>query len=63
MPTEVKDPAASTAALKFFDWAYKNGAESAKQLDYIPMPEKVVALVRKEWSSDIKGSDGKPLAF
>ena len=62
MPTEVKDPAAATAALKFFDWAYKNGSDAAKQLDYIPMPSNVVDLVRKEWSTDIKG-DGKPLAF
>ena len=63
MPTEVKDTAASTTALKFFDWAYANGDEAAKQLDYIPMPKNVVELVKKEWSSDIKGSDGKPLQF
>ena len=63
MPTEVKDTTASTAALKFFDWAYKNGDEAAKSLDYIPMPPSVVELVKKEWASDIKGSDGKPLAF
>ena len=63
MPTEVKDQAASTAALKFFDWAYKNGDEAAKSLDYIPMPASVVNLVKKEWASDIKGSDGKPLEF
>ena len=63
MPTEVKDPAASAAALKFFDWSYANGDEAAKQLDYIPMPKSVVELVKKEWSSEIKGSDGKPLQF
>ena len=63
MPTEVKDQAASTAALKFFDWAYKNGDKAAKSLDYIPMPTSVVALVKKEWATDIKGSDGKPLEF
>ena len=63
MPTEVKDDAASTAALKFFDWAYANGDAAAKQLDYIPMPKTVVELVKKEWSSEIKGSDGKPLQF
>ena len=62
MPTEVKDPAASTEALKFFDWAYKNGDEAAKQLDYIPMPKTVVELVKKEWADEIKG-DGKPLQF
>lgn len=63
MPTEVKDNAASTTALKFFDWAYKNGDDAAKQLDYIPMPKNVVELVKKEWASDIKGADGKPLQF
>ncbi len=63
MPTEVKDDAASTAALKFFDWAYANGDAAAKELDYIPMPKTVVELVKKEWATQIKGSDGKPLQF
>jgi len=26
----------------------------AEDLDYIPMPDKVVALVEKMWASDIK---------
>jgi phosphate transport system substrate-binding protein len=63
MPTDPKDPAAASAALKFFDWAYANGNEAAESLDYIPMPKNVVELVKKEWSSDIKGADGKPLQF
>ena len=62
MPTEVKDAAASSAALKFFDWAYANGDAAAKSLDYIPMPKNVVDLVKTEWSG-IKGSDGKPLTY
>jgi phosphate transport system substrate-binding protein len=33
----------------------------AEELDYIPMPEKVVTLIKKEWSSDIKDTSGKPL--
>ena len=63
MPTEPKDPVAATAALKFFDWSYANGSESAKSLDYIPMPQNVVDLVKKEWSTDIKDGDGKPLQY
>ena len=63
MPTEPKDPEAATAALKFFDWAYSNGGEAAKSLDYIPMPKSVVELVKQEWAADIKGADGKPLQF
>ena len=63
MPVEPKDPATATAALKFFGWAYENGDEAAKALDYIPMPKPVVELVKQEWSTQIKGADGKPLQF
>ena len=38
-------PAASTVALKFFDWAYSKGDKMAEELDYIPMPDAVVELV------------------
>jgi phosphate transport system substrate-binding protein len=48
--------AASNEALKFFDWAYKNGAPMAAELDYVPLPESVVKLIRATWKKDIKGS-------
>jgi phosphate transport system substrate-binding protein len=54
------DAAAAADALKFFDWAYKNGAKEAEALDYVPLPAATVALVRKAWG-EIKGADGKPL--
>jgi phosphate transport system substrate-binding protein len=54
------DAAAATDALKFFDWAYKNGAKEAEALDYVPLPAATVTLIRKEWN-EIKGADGKPL--
>ena len=47
------DLAASNEALKFFGWAYDKGDEEAKALDYIPMPDNVVALVKKTWAADI----------
>jgi phosphate transport system substrate-binding protein len=59
--TQPQDPAAATEALKFFAWAYKNGDKMAEDLDYVPMPDKVVASIQKMWATDIKGSDGKPL--
>jgi len=49
-----KDPAATAQALKFFDWAYKDGDKMAEELDYVPMPDNVVSDVEKMWSSDIK---------
>jgi phosphate transport system substrate-binding protein len=55
------DAAASTEALKFFAWCYKNGAKMAESLDYVPMPDKVVDQVQSMWKNDIKGADGKPI--
>jgi phosphate transport system substrate-binding protein len=58
-----EDPTATTEALKFFGWAYQNGAKMAEELDYVPLPGPVVALVKKAWAADIKGADGKPLKY
>ena len=63
MPTVPTDPVAASAALKFFSWSYANGGDAAAQLDYIPMPANVVALVKAEWESSIKGANGQPLAY
>jgi phosphate transport system substrate-binding protein len=57
-PTSAADAA---AALKFFDWGYKNGKQMAADLDYVPMPDSVVELIRKSWRNNIKGADGKPV--
>jgi phosphate transport system substrate-binding protein len=60
MHTVPQDAAISSEALKFFDWAYKNGAKMAEELDYIPMPDNVIALSRAEWAK-IKDPAGKPI--
>lgn len=54
-------PENAKAALNFFEWAYKNGAKSALELDYIPMPAAVTALVINSWKSQIKDVAGKPV--
>src|SRR6516165_7807820 len=40
---------ASNDALAFFKWAYEKGGKMAEELDYIPMPDNVVASVEKMW--------------
>jgi phosphate transport system substrate-binding protein len=55
-----KDAAAAAEALKFFAWSYKNGAEMANSLDYVPLPANVVKLVEQTWKSSIT-SNGKPV--
>jgi phosphate transport system substrate-binding protein len=47
--------------LKFFDWAYQNGAPSAAELDYVPMPASVVELVRANWRTSLKDASGKAI--
>ena len=54
MPTEPEDKEAADSALKFFDWAYANGDAMAKELDYIAMPDSVVAKVKSAVWSQIK---------
>jgi phosphate transport system substrate-binding protein len=61
MHKQPQDPAAAAAALKFFSWAYDKGKPMAIELDYVPMPDKVVQSIRKVWSTDIKDPSGKPL--
>lgn len=49
------------SALKFFDWAYKNGDKMALELDYIPMPDAVVQLVYEHWKKNLKDGSGKAI--
>ncbi|HEY6513151.1 MAG TPA: phosphate ABC transporter substrate-binding protein PstS [Burkholderiaceae bacterium] len=51
-------PQQAAAALKFFDWAFKQGDAMAADLEYVPLPDSVKALVRKQWG-EIKDSGGK----
>ncbi len=55
-------PEKAAATLKFFDWAYKNGDQTADDLDYVPMPASVKDTIRKSWGQ-IKDGAGKPIAF
>lgn len=53
-------PQQAAAALRFFDWAFKNGDKMAEELDYVPLPESVEAIIRKQWAKITDGA-GKPV--
>ena len=53
------DAAKGKEVLKFVDWAYKNGAGMATELDYIPMPASVVTLIENAWKAQIKDASAK----
>jgi phosphate transport system substrate-binding protein len=55
-----QDLAATTEALKFFNWAFKSGSQMAAELDYVPLPDALVKQVRATWKAEIKGAP--PLA-
>ncbi len=54
-------PAQAVEAMKFFDWAYKNGDRLASDLDYVPMPDSVVKLISAAWAANVKDGSGKAI--
>jgi phosphate transport system substrate-binding protein len=60
MHTKQDKPQQAAAALKFFDWAYANGDKMADELDYVPLPDSVEALIRLQWGK-ITDTAGKPV--
>ena len=56
-------PAQAASSLKFFSWAYKNGDQTADDLDYVPMPANVKVAIEKSWTDNLKDTSGKAIAF
>ena len=54
------DATAALEALKFFDWAYKDGGKMAGELDYVPLPAALITQVEKTWKTGLM-ADGKPV--
>ena len=61
MHVKQDQPRQAVETLKFFDWAFMNGDKLAADLDYVPMPESVKAVIRKHWQG-LTDSGGKPIA-
>jgi phosphate transport system substrate-binding protein len=51
---EPENCAQTEAALKFFDWSWKNGAKMAEELEYVPLPKDLVAQIEGYWKENIK---------
>jgi phosphate transport system substrate-binding protein len=51
---------ATLGAMKLFDWAYRRGADIAKELGYVPLPEAAQASIRQSWAA-VRGPDGEPI--
>ena len=55
------DPERAREVLKFFDWSFANGDKMAIELDYVSIPESVVALIKESWRANLKGPGGAPI--
>jgi phosphate transport system substrate-binding protein len=54
-------PGQGVEVMKFFEWSYKNGDKLASDLDYVPLPDTLVALIGKSWAANVKDASGKAL--
>ena len=54
-------PQQGVEVMKFFDWAYANGDKMASELEYVPLPDSLVKLIKAAWASNVKDSAGKVL--
>jgi len=53
---EQTDATVAQAMLKFFDWCYHHGGDTAEKLHYVPMPENVVKMVQETWRQEIESA-------
>ncbi len=53
--------AGSRNSMRFFDWCFRNGAQAASSLEYIPLPTSVHDQVRAAWAAQVKGPGGEAL--
>jgi len=56
------NPAKAAQTLKFFYWGYQQGDKMATDLEYVPMPASVKAIIEKAWG-EIKDQSGKSIAY
>ncbi|NOI74741.1 phosphate ABC transporter substrate-binding protein PstS [Vibrio coralliilyticus] len=59
MHKDQADAGKAKEIVKFFEWSYTQG-KAAEELDYIPMPTKVVNMVNDTWKQGLK-SDGQTI--
>jgi len=61
MHAKQEKPQNAVQVLKFFDWAFRQGQAMAEELDYVPLPDNVVALIEASWKANIQDAGGKPV--
>jgi phosphate transport system substrate-binding protein len=55
-----KDAQKAKLMMSFFDWCFRHGDNTARQLDYVPLPLTLVDLVEEMWTKEIR-YNGQPI--
>lgn len=50
LPKNPQDATRAQNVMRFFDWAFRSGDQTATELDYIPLPESVENAIRAAWA-------------
>ena len=61
MHVKQEKPQNAAEVLKFYEWSFRNGQKMAEELDYVPLPPQLVALIEDAWRTQIKDGSGKPV--
>jgi phosphate transport system substrate-binding protein len=61
MPLVVEEPQSAEAALRFFDWALREGGAAAERHGFVALPADLVDTVRGAWRRQIKTTTGEPV--
>ena len=54
MQKKPKNAARNADVLKFFDWVYANGDQSAEALGYVALPAELTAQIKAYWAANLK---------
>jgi phosphate transport system substrate-binding protein len=54
-------PQQAASVLRFFDWAFDKGDQMALDLEYVPMPDSVVNVIRQIWTQQMRDAAGQPI--
>ncbi len=63
VPMMPKDATAASNVLKFFNYGYTQGGQTATSLNYVTLPSSVQDEIRQAWSANIKGPNGEKISF
>jgi len=61
MPLVVEEAQRAEAALRFFDWALREGGDAAEKHGFVPLPANLIDTVRGAWRRQIKTTTGEPV--